>query len=296
MKLILKALIRKLYSKIFKFFLFDSGVGENLEQLRNEIEIFKRQISDLNLTTEGFYRQSMIEIFAFLKPSIINDLQPSRIGKEGDGSYYLLPDFSDQDCVFSIGIGDEISFDNQLVHSVGRIIMIDHSIPEFIPQHSSMTMLHKKLSLIQNDQEINFSQLFGSYPSKDYILKMDIEGDEWDILNSIDSKDLARFRQIVIEFHGLTKLKSSSLRLEVLKILKKIYYTHAVFFLHANNNGDFRVFGDLLIPDIIEVSFARRSDYKICDHLSSFESMNIPQNSKIRDPIEIEWLESIFLK
>ena len=296
MKLILRAITRKLCSKIFTFLFFDSGVGENLVQLQNRNEIFKEQMNDISLATDGFYRQSMIEIFAFLKPSIIKGLQPSRVGNEGDGSYYLLPDFSNQDCVFSIGIGNEISFDNQLIHSVGKIIMIDHTIPEFTPPHRSMTMLHKKMSLIQSDQEVNFSQLFRTYPSKDYILKMDIEGDEWNILNSIDSKDLAKFRQIVIELHGITKLKSSNLRLEVLKILKKINYTHAVFFLHANNNGDFRIFGDLFIPDIIEVSFARRSDYEIRDHLSSFESMNISQNSKIRDPIKIEWLESIFLK
>lgn len=296
MKIWIRTIVRKCFSRIIAFILFNSTVGDYLEQKSSSIQELEMQVRELGFSVDGFYRQSMLDLFRLLQPFTLIDIDPIRIGKEGDGSYFLIPDFSEQDCVFSVGIGDEISFDEHIVDLVGNLVMIDHTIPCFIPPHPSMKMIHKRFSTNQNDLEVNFSFLFNRFLHKDYILKMDIEGGEWSILDAVTTQQLANFRQIVIEFHNITRFSTLSQRSQALNVIEKINLTHAAFFIHANNNGNFRTFGDAVIPDVIEVSFARKSDYKFGVQQFSFSEMNIAQNSKTREPIDFNWLETLYLK
>ena len=39
------------------------------------------------------------------------------------------------------------------------------------------------------------------------ILKMDVEGAEWDFLDTVDTKTLKQFDQIVFEYHELNRIK-----------------------------------------------------------------------------------------
>jgi hypothetical protein len=296
MKFWIKTLSRKCFSRILTFFLFNSTVGDYLKQQGRSIQELENRVKELALSVDGFYRQSILDLFRLLQPFTLANTKSIRIGKEGDGSYFLIPDFSDQDCVFSVGIGDETSFDDHIAGSIGNLVMIDHTIPNFIPSHPSMKMIHKKFSSNQNDSEINFSYLFNNFLHRDYILKMDIEGDEWNILDKATTQELVNFRQIVIEFHNLTRFSSISERSQALKVIEKINLTHTPFFIHANNNGNFRTFGDVVIPEVIEVSFARKRDYEFGVQQISFSGMDIVQNSETREPIEVNWLDALYSK
>jgi hypothetical protein len=294
MKIWIKTLLRKSFSRIVTFFLFNSSVGDYLEQQGRTIRELEVQVKELGLSGDGFYRQSILNLFRLLQPYTLINIEPIRIGKEGDGSYFLIPDFSERDCVFSVGIGDETSFDDHIVSSIGSLVMIDHTIPDFSPSHPSMKMIHKKFTSNQNDLEINFSFLFNNFLYQDYILKMDIEGDEWSILDKVTTQQLVNFRQIVIEFHNLTRFSTVSERSQAIKVIEKINLTHTPFFIHANNNGDFRTFGNVVIPEVIEVSFARKRDYEFGVKQFSFSDVDIAQNSNTREPIEVNWLDALY--
>lgn len=294
MKIWIKPYLESAFSRIVTFFLFYRTVGDYLEQQGRTIQELEIQVKELGLSVDGFYRQSILDLFKLLQPFTLTNTKPIRIGREGGGSYFLIPDFSEQDCVFSIGIGDETSFDDHIVGSIGNLVMIDHTIPNFIPSHPSMKMIHKKFSNNQNDLEINFSFLFKNYLHQDYILKMDIEGEEWSILDKATTQQLVNFRQIVIEFHNLTRFSTISERSQALKVIEKINLTHTPFFIHANNNGSFRTFGNVVIPEVIEVSFARKRDYEFGVKQFSFSDMDLVQNSKTREPIEVNWLDALY--
>ena len=71
------------------------------------------------------------------------------------------------------------------------------------------------------------------------MLKMDVEGAEWDVLLKLSDQVLTRFSHIVLEAHGVyrninnpTRILSYLKRYKVLEKLKK--YFHLVH-VHANN-------------------------------------------------------------
>jgi len=56
------------------------------------------------------------------------------------------------------------------------------------------------------------------------ILKMDIEGHEWRIIDLVKDEILVQFDQIIFELHRVYEAENLELRLRVLKKLNKYYY------------------------------------------------------------------------
>ena len=50
------------------------------------------------------------------------------------------------------------------------------------------------------------------------ILKMDVEGAEWDTLSSIPNSVLGLFKQIVVEIHNLHSFKPDYIRNKLIKV------------------------------------------------------------------------------
>ena len=93
------------------------------------------------------------------------------------------------------------------------------------------------------------------------ILKMDIEGWEYNVLKTIDEDTLNHFSQIIIEFHFLTNMMLEN---EIGMCLDKLNSTHQL--VHAHGNGskgtEYIIRGGLVLPMLIEGTYLRRSDYK----------------------------------
>ena len=113
------------------------------------------------------------------------------------------------------------------------------------------------------------------------ILKIDIEGNEWDILNEIKDNILNQFKYIILELHFL-KVEDYEL---YFNCLKKLLKNHQVFHIHCCNCGSLFEIGDNPICNIIEISYIikegnifkkdntnypnKEFDYKICPHRES---------------------------
>src|SRR5262249_47523072 len=93
------------------------------------------------------------------------------------------------------------------------------------------------------------------------LVKMDIENDEWTTFDATPPEILARFSQIVVEFHILNDPLYSYWRQLYARVFKKISDLYAVVHVHANNNGTFINVGNVMIPNVFEVTFANRSIY-----------------------------------
>jgi FkbM family methyltransferase len=67
---------------------------------------------------------------------------------------------------------------------------------------NSISFIKKNINSFNDANNTNLSYLIEKF---NYIfLKMDIEGLEYNWLSSIDENKLNKFKQIVIEFHGIT--------------------------------------------------------------------------------------------
>jgi len=106
---------------------------------------------------------------------------------------------------------------------------------------------------------------------KKLILKMDIDGGEWDTLINTPDSVLGLFNQIVIEVHGMGTDLSESLnggevyeasldkKINVLKKINNLFY---LFHVHANNYS--RVFYKkwYKIPDTLELTYINKKIVK----------------------------------
>ena len=107
---------------------------------------------------------------------------------------------------FFVNISNIISFDKDLADRGIDIFMYDHTIDKLPFNHSKFHW--KKIGLTSEFKKYeNMKTLYellkenGHLNEKNMILKIDIESNEWDILNEIQDNILNQFKYIVLELH-----------------------------------------------------------------------------------------------
>jgi hypothetical protein len=85
---------------------------------------------------------------------------------------------------------------------------------------------------------------------------MDIEGGEYPWLLWLEEAQLKKFKQIVIEFHGINDDNWGCSYNDKVKCLEKLANTHYIVHAHGNNFGGVRN----NIPDVIELTYVNK-DY-----------------------------------
>jgi hypothetical protein len=195
-----------------------------------------------------------------LQPKVEVSSRIKRFGSVNDGGYFLIDDFAEVSGVLSFGIGDNNSFDVDISQYVPVVDMYDHTIAD-IPSNFPNGKFHR--TGISANPSVGFTtvaQILDSYKSSgDLILKIDIEGSEWEILDTCSGSNLLRFSQIVGEFHHLFRyITDLEFRELVDRVLHKIEQTHSIYFQHANNWARHEVISGIYLPDVIELNFVRK--------------------------------------
>ena len=223
-------------------------------------------------------RSSIDEIFSLLKPK--SNYSLVRFGDNKDGGYLLADCIKESSQVFSIGVGDNTSFDEAISEIVMSVFMIDHSV-DIYPKRPNITFIKKKLvpNVTDSSLEISLSELCDELDnSNPTILKMDIEGSEWAILESTDQAILQKFDQIVIEFHGIIEKAKEGQLCTIMTVLTKLLQDFEVVNTHANNYSRHEIFLNYPIVDVIEVSFLRRDVCEFTNISSEPNIRNFPNN------------------
>lgn len=92
----------------------------------------------------------------------------------------------------------------------------------------------------------------------DLILKVDVEGKEWNVFMDARLQDLRRMRQIVVEFHALSRVEFHEYFVKTLQRIMKAGFE--VAHVHGNNFGPMALFGDgrFQLADDLEVTFVNK--------------------------------------
>jgi len=88
------------------------------------------------------------------------------------------------------------------------------------------------------------------------LLKMDVEGAEWPVFADESVSSLKKFRQVVVEYHGLQHRHDHGRYSHIFKRMADMGF--AVTHLHGNNCCGMAQFGQYKIPAVIEVTYVRR--------------------------------------
>ena len=184
-----------------------------------------------------------------------------RRGGTGDGSYIMAECDFQNSLLISGGISNNNDFEYECAVLGATGLQFDGSI-DFPPQSHPRLGFQKvyvgKTSGYLNlqkmiDKALDFTK---SAPSS-MILKVDIEGSEWDLLSN---EDLRVFDQIIIEIHGLFEVvrKNDNEKLRVLQNLTDNFHT-----IYANGNKccGFTNIGGFPIPNVAEFSLVNKRKY-----------------------------------
>ena len=185
------------------------------------------------------------------------EYQLIRLGDDGDGGYLLPNDLNGIKYCFTAGVGHTCEFEKQLLEKYNIIsTMIDPIINEEVIIPNKLKFINKKISGFEENNAITINNFIDK--SEDFILKIDIEGQEYENLIAISEDKLSKARILIIEFHHLRELRSNFFNNLFNKIINKILQNFIVCHTHVNNGGKVKYLKSIKVPDIIEMTFINK--------------------------------------
>ena len=209
-----------------------------------------------------------------------------RFGKNQDGGYVVGVLEDGYDCYISCGIGDEECFSRDFINEYKmneyNSYGFDGTINSYPYNYTNkISFIKKNIGDIDNDTHTNLSFLMNKY--NNIFLKIDIEGGEYPWLLNISEEQLNKFKQIVIEFHGITNDGWGCTNINKIKCLTKLANTHYIIHSHGNNHGP--VVNN--IPDVIELTYINKKYFNSVPELNKtplpIPNLDFPNNPRWHD-------------
>ena len=263
--------------KAAKFFLQISGISKLLLKLYPLAVsvIFGKQFGDRIEVIKPFF-----DLY-FLAGS-----RQIRLGDPNDGGYILDANLDSVDLCLSFGIGDNTRFEDDISRFVERVFMFDHTIQSPALSNSNMTFFRKGLGITSSSDFFTLSEILDfALPFNDAILKIDIEGAEVEVLATFPAEDLRYFKQITMELHGLHSIKDDKYFSDLVKCLNNLNSHHLLISVHANNWGKFVIVEGVPFPDVLELTYLRKTEAVTA--AKDFETIDLmPEQMSPNNPLE----------
>lgn len=191
-----------------------------------------------------------------------------RCGSNRDGGYVFADLEGDYDLYISAGISNEESFSRDFIEKYNMTeknsFGFDGTIENYPYEYTKkISFIKKNINSFNDDKNTDLSDLIQKY--KNIFLKIDIEGGEYPWILNLDENLLQNFKQIVIEFHGITNDGWNTSYSDKVKCLEKISKTHYVVHAHGNNHGPVVN----RIPDVIELTYVNKNYFETVPELNT---------------------------
>ena len=196
-----------------------------------------------------------------IRPHDAAGVQKVRLGPYKDGGYVMLEPGRDG-VAYSLGISTYSPWDMEMAERGFKVHQYDASIASTPTPHPNI-IFHPYFIMDRDVLPDNARRLLpeltanGDWNQNNMILQIDVEGAEWEIFAAMGERALKKFRQIIVEFHGL------AFDMRKLAILEKLRATHTPVHAHYNNYGQrFQYVNNFIYqPHLLEISYARNDDY-----------------------------------
>ena len=203
----------------------------------------------------------VLSLLAMLQPRGMSTSHKIRLGASYDGGY-VLPDAAlECDALLSIGIGSDVSFDHALAERGMPVFQYDHTVEASPIKHERFRFNKLGWGPTTDGAFVSLATMMNTMlqaGSTRPLLKFDIEGGEYPVLEAIEADALEPFPVIVCELHGLSGLSDPAFHDRARHCIETLTRHHAPVHLHANNYGVMALVLGVPVPDVLEVSLLRR--------------------------------------
>jgi len=225
--------------------------------------------------------------YNFLIPYKVKKL--IRFGRKFDGGYVVCSDaIKEIDNLITLGVGDDISFEIDLEknNSLKKVHMYDYTVNHFLfikiifkylrrlitfrtkinnftysimnyfnfirfNNKKNVFLYKQKVVDEVNDKiDINLNDIFGRIKSDKNLLKLDIEGDEYSIINQINQNS-SNIKMLIIEFHFIGSKQNL-----FINSVKKLLDNFDIIHIHANNY--FNLKKNDTFFEVLEITFVNK--------------------------------------
>ena len=214
---------------------------------------FPKMLDQAARTTLPLYGK---ELLKQLTPYMVTRFQDKiRLGNASDGGYVIPKDILPLiEAVYTYGVANDISFEEDLMRRISvPVRLYDHTI-DALPALNK-NFFFKKQGISKNrhgafDTFMN-QMIENGDKDKQILLKIDIEGHEWDIIPEIIDAEYKNIAAIILETHGFDRYIYMR---KYIHILKKINAKFTLVHIHGNNTcGVIKIFGKK-IPILCELT------------------------------------------
>jgi hypothetical protein len=229
-----------------------------------------------------------------LRPHDVAQARKRRFGRPADGGYVMLDDLALCRTALSFGIGPDASWDADMAALGLDVLQFDDSIDR-PPECGARCKFHRTriVGRRQSAAELTLSELLAWRElagDGNLVAKIDIDGCEWEVLAETRSAELARIRQLAIEFHDVRAFAEPVRRATMFAALENLAATHVCIHVHGNNWSPFVVVGGIPFPWGFEASFVRRGDYTVTPSTAVFPTeLDYPCNPNVPDLFLGSW-------
>jgi hypothetical protein len=202
----------------------------------------------------------------YLKPYNINGISRIRIGRRGDGGYVvpkeILPRLSH--CV-TYGVANDVSFENDLMKNSSCDFILYDGTVNGLPSGSPRKYVFSKLNIssVNSGNTITPAKTIESVLTGDananILLKCDIEGCEYGVLQTLSDDQLKHISVLVIEIHWIHSQTDKCRAL--LEFIDKQFI---LFHVHGNTCSGASPMPDEFgpgnaVPDVLELTYVNRA-------------------------------------
>jgi len=199
---------------------------------------------------------------SLLKPYDAVGAEKVRVGRSGDGGYVLLTLPVQPSIFYSFGVGDEISFEYDLAQRGCRGYLFDHTVEDLPYQHPNLHFLKAGVGAVRDpsgplatiEDYLNKNE---DEHNRNLLLKLDVEGSEYEVLSATSDECLRQFSQFVMEVHWLHRLVDPAFCNRFTEVFERLNKMFMLCHVHANNCAPLTLTSCLPCADVLELTYVR---------------------------------------
>lgn len=183
-----------------------------------------------------------------------------RLGGREDGGYLVPDDLEGITTCWSAGVGRDSGFELDCAERGMEVFLADGSVAEPASTHPRFHFNKKFVGAIDDGVSTTLPAWMASagHVVDELLLKLDIEGTEYEVFLAAPETLLARCRIVVVEFHQLDHLWSEPFFRVASRAFDKLLSSHACVHIHPNNHDGVLRHRGIDIPPTMEFTFLRR--------------------------------------